>query len=157
MYQSTPMLVGNEPGVTKRVSMPVQVSLRDNLYFIDSQGILDWPDQVTKLKLAALKLYPTEHIAQKHYQVADLALFYLNRFDNTRYVRLFNMDGPSDNIDDVVKAICVQYNLIKRTKSYKVSQQAHLDKQKAAEKFCELFSMGALGPVLLDDIKRMRV
>jgi len=35
--------------------MPVQVSLRDNLYFIDSQGILDWPDQVTKLKLAALK------------------------------------------------------------------------------------------------------
>ena len=40
--------------------MPVQVSLRDNLYFIDSQGILDWPDQVTKLKLAALKVvcYP---------------------------------------------------------------------------------------------------
>ena len=35
--------------------MPVQVSLRDNLYFIDSQGILDWPDQMTKLKLAALK------------------------------------------------------------------------------------------------------
>jgi len=135
--------------------MPVQVSLRDNLYFIDSQGILDWPDQMTKLKLAALKLFPTEHIAQTHYQVADLCLFYLNRKDNFHYAKLFNMNGPSDQIDDVLNAICVRYNLIKKVNSFKVSHQVQLDRQRAAEIFCDLFARGKLGPILLDDIKRL--
>ena len=35
--------------------MPVQVSLTDNIYFMDSQGILDWHDHQTSIKLAALK------------------------------------------------------------------------------------------------------
>ena len=34
--------------------------------------------------------------------MADLCLFYLNRKDNFHYAKLFNMNGPSDQIDDVL-------------------------------------------------------
>ena len=52
-------------------------------------------------------------------------------------------------------AICLRYKFYKTVKSFKVSQQLRLDKRRAAEKFCHMYQTGQLGPVLLDEIRRL--
>lgn len=145
--------VGGEPGITKAVLTKIQVCERPIIYLLDTPGVL--PPRIenieTGMKLALCGTI-LDHLVGEDI-IADYLLFSLNRLDRFGYVEKYDLEGPCDDIQHVLKRIAVKLGKTKRMKAItgvgNITVQVP-DYTAAAYDFIRAFRKGDLGKVMLD-------
>ncbi|KAI7805230.1 putative mitochondrial ribosome-associated GTPase 1 [Triplophysa rosa] len=145
--------VGGEPGITKAILTKIQVCDRPIIYLLDTPGVL--PPRIENIETGMkLGLCGTilDHLVGEDI-IADYLLFSLNRLDRFGYVEKYNLEGPCDDIQHVLKCIAVKLGKTKRMKAItgvgNITVQVP-DYTAAAYDFIRAFRKGELGKVLLD-------
>ncbi|XP_065153015.1 mitochondrial ribosome-associated GTPase 1 [Paramisgurnus dabryanus] len=145
--------VGGEPGITKAVMTKIQVCERPVIHLLDTPGVLPpkIEDIETGMKLALCGTI-LDHLVGEDI-IADYLLFSLNRLDRFSYVERYNLEGPCDDIHQVLKCIAVKLGKTKRVKAItgigNITVQLP-DYTTAAYDFIRAFRKGELGKVMLD-------
>ncbi|KAA0717871.1 GTPase 1 Mitochondrial [Triplophysa tibetana] len=145
--------VGGEPGITKAILTKIQVCDRPIIYLLDTPGVL--PPRIENIETGMkLGLCGTilDHLVGEDI-IADYLLFSLNRQDRFGYVEKYNLEGPCDDIQHVLKCIAVKLGKTKRMTAItgvgNITVQVP-DYAAAAYDFIRAFRKGELGKVLLD-------
>ncbi|XP_033004351.1 mitochondrial ribosome-associated GTPase 1 [Lacerta agilis] len=146
-------LVGGEPGITRAVLTRIQVSERPIMFLLDTPGVLS--PQIgcveTGLKLAlcgAIK----DHLVGEDV-IADYLLYTLNQRQQFSYVERYGLDGPSDNVESVLKSIALRLGKTQRIKMLTGTGNVTVkvpNYNAAASDFIYTFRKGLLGKVMLD-------
>lgn len=134
-------LVGNMPGVTRRTDM-IRVNERPALFVIDTPGVMIPKLESTEL---GLNLALTGAIKDSIVGVdvlAEYMLHVLNRMKSTRYVRAFNLDSPTEDID-------VLFQKVLRC-SGGIGKSMEVQRERAGKYLLEQFRTGKFGVFTLD-------
>ncbi|XP_053189192.1 mitochondrial ribosome-associated GTPase 1 isoform X2 [Scomber japonicus] len=109
--------VGGEPGITRAVLTKIQVSERPIMHLLDTPGVL--PPKIesveTGMKLALCGTI-LDHLVGEDI-IADYLLYSLNRHEKFSYVEKYNLEEPSDDIQQVLKRIAVKLGKTQRVKA----------------------------------------
>ncbi|XP_062286533.1 mitochondrial ribosome-associated GTPase 1 isoform X2 [Scomber scombrus] len=109
--------VGGEPGITRAVLTKIQVCERPIMYLLDTPGVL--PPKIesveTGMKLALCGTI-LDHLVGEDI-IADYLLYSLNRQEKFSYVEKYNLEKPSDDIQQVLKRIAVKLGKTQRVKA----------------------------------------
>uniref|UniRef100_A0A3Q3MDZ4 Mitochondrial ribosome-associated GTPase 1 n=1 Tax=Labrus bergylta TaxID=56723 RepID=A0A3Q3MDZ4_9LABR len=125
--------VGGEPGITKAVLTRIQVGVLDMFFFLTSGTILD-------------------HLVGEDI-IADYLLYSLNRLEKFSYVEKYDLQEPSDDIQNVLKRIAVKLGKTQRVKAITGVGNITVtvpNYTAAAYDFIRAFRKGELGQVMLD-------
>lgn len=152
-----PAAVGATAGVTRTVMERIKVSTDPLVYVLDTPGILEpgFKNIDSYMRLALCSSMSDEVIGRQN--IADYALFWLNRNQNYEYLSYFDLGvEPSDCIQEVLFKIAVKYNYILKYKDLAINKTVpRPDLLAAAGVFVKAFRDGAFGKVMLDgDILR---
>uniref|UniRef100_A0A3P8VAJ5 Mitochondrial GTPase 1 n=1 Tax=Cynoglossus semilaevis TaxID=244447 RepID=A0A3P8VAJ5_CYNSE len=145
--------VGGEPGITKAVLTKIQVCERPIIYLLDTPGVLNPKIEniETGLKLALCGTI-LDHLVGEDI-IADYLLYSLNRLQKFSYVEKYELQGPCDDIQKVLKHIAVKIGKTKRVKAITGIGNITVtvpDFTSAAYDFIRCFRKGELGQVMLD-------
>ncbi|XP_066535203.1 mitochondrial ribosome-associated GTPase 1 [Hoplias malabaricus] len=145
--------VGGEPGITKAVLTKIQVCERPIMYLLDTPGVL--PPKIenieTGMKLALCGTI-LDHLVGEDI-IADYLLFSLNRLQCFGYVEKYELEGPCDDIQQVLKCIAVKLGKTQRVKAITGVGDITIkvpNYSAAAYDFIRSFRKGELGKVMLD-------
>ncbi|KAL7889757.1 hypothetical protein AOLI_G00020150 [Acnodon oligacanthus] len=145
--------VGGEPGITKAVLTKIQVCERPLMYLLDTPGVL--PPKIenieTGMKLALCGTI-LDHLVGEDI-IADYLLFSLNRLQRFGYVEKYELEGPCDDIQHVLKCIAVKLGKTQRVKAITGIGDITIkmpNYSAAAYDFIRAFRKGELGKVMLD-------
>uniref|UniRef100_A0AAR2LW38 Mitochondrial GTPase 1 n=1 Tax=Pygocentrus nattereri TaxID=42514 RepID=A0AAR2LW38_PYGNA len=145
--------VGGEPGITKAVLTKIQVCERPLMYLLDTPGVL--PPKIenieTGMKLALCGTI-LDHLVGEDI-IADYLLFSLNRLQRFGYVEKYELEGPCDDIQHVLKCIAVKLGKTQRVKAITGIGDVTIkmpNYSAAAYDFIRAFRKGELGKVMLD-------
>ncbi|KAI4886230.1 hypothetical protein NFI96_023512 [Prochilodus magdalenae] len=145
--------VGGEPGITKAVLTKIQVCERPLMYLLDTPGVL--PPKIenieTGMKLALCGTI-LDHLVGEDI-MADYLLFSLNRLQRFGYVEKYELEGPCDDIQHVLKCIAVKLGKTQRVKAITGVGDITIkvpNYSAAAYDFIRAFRKGELGKVMLD-------
>ncbi len=83
--------------------------------------------------------------------MADYLLFKLNKSGNFKYVELYGLTEPSDDILDVLIAVAKKHKQYKVHRGMDNVQKQIYDIDTAGHMMIKHFFDGALGPIMLDD------
>lgn len=145
--------VGGEPGITRAVLTKIQVCERPVVHLLDTPGVL--PPRIenveTGMKLALCGTI-LDHLVGEDI-MADYLLFSLNRLQQFSYVEKYELEGPSDDIQQVLKCIAVKLGKTQRVKALTGVGDITIkipNYSAAAYDFVRTFRKGELGKVMLD-------
>ncbi|XP_062286531.1 mitochondrial ribosome-associated GTPase 1 isoform X1 [Scomber scombrus] len=145
--------VGGEPGITRAVLTKIQVCERPIMYLLDTPGVL--PPKIesveTGMKLALCGTI-LDHLVGEDI-IADYLLYSLNRQEKFSYVEKYNLEKPSDDIQQVLKRIAVKLGKTQRVKAITGVGNITItlpNYTAAAYDFIRAFRKGELGRVMLD-------
>ncbi|XP_072534418.1 mitochondrial ribosome-associated GTPase 1 [Salminus brasiliensis] len=145
--------VGGEPGITKAVLTQIQVCERPFMYLLDTPGVL--PPKIENIEIGMkLALCGTilDHLVGEDI-IADYLLFSLNRLQRFGYVKRYDLEGPCDDIQHVLKCIAVKLGKTQRVKAITGIGDLTIkipNYSAAAYDFIRAFRKGELGKVMLD-------
>ncbi|SBT78720.1 GTP-binding protein, putative [Plasmodium ovale] len=130
-------------GTTKIIDT-YKVSNSPLLYFLDTPGIFlpKMADKEIALKLSAIGI--TLDYKYDHMYVGDYILFTLNKYKHYKYVKMFGLDGPTNDLRFVCNVISTKLNLCRNYK--------FLDINGGCRFFIDMFRLGLLGNVCLDPV-----
>lgn len=143
--------VGALPGITRTVSNRIRIHEDPKIYVLDSPGVL--PPQVKNIevgmKLAACNITRDDLVGKVN--VIDYLLYWWNKQRDHRYVEILKLDGPVDNVYDLLVRVAVINNLtILGGASIFGTTKLGPDVDSAAGKVLRMFQHGELGRILLD-------
>ncbi|XP_035520070.1 mitochondrial ribosome-associated GTPase 1 isoform X1 [Morone saxatilis] len=145
--------VGGEPGITKAVLTKIQVCERPIMHLLDTPGVL--PPKIesveTGMKLALCGSI-LDHLVGEDI-IADYLLYSLNRTGKFSYVEKYDLQEPSDDIQNVLKRIAVKLGKTQRVKAITGVGNITVtvpNYTAAAYDFIRAFRKGELGQVMLD-------
>ena len=153
----SPASFGPTAGVTRHVEK-IKVCDNPRVYILDTPGVLEPKVKNTEqyMKLALISS-SSDHVVGVT-NIADYALYWMNRHGIDSYVSYFNLDRRTDLITEVLVKICRSRNFIRLYTDPKTRKQLpRPDLDKAAEVFINVFRRGELGSFVLDlDVLRKR-
>ncbi|XP_046851088.1 mitochondrial ribosome-associated GTPase 1-like [Xenia sp. Carnegie-2017] len=134
--------VGADPGITRSVLQKIQICDEPKMYAIDSPGISSHKiDSLeTGMKLALIGCFPDHMIG--HHIIADYLLYTLNKKKQFRYMEVYDLPDPCDNIDFVLRYIACKMK-------YETAG-GFPDYHAAAVNFIATYRKGKLGTFYLD-------
>lgn len=142
--------VGAAPGITRSVGEKIKISDDPLIYVLDTPGILT-PKVTTVdvgMKLALCATIPDKEVGPE--LVADYLLFWLNKNSNFSYIDGFGLDGPTDNIGDVLYTIALKRDLFQKGKDIEGRWIKRPNLNAASNLFLDTFRKGIFGSVTLD-------
>ncbi|RKP25239.1 P-loop containing nucleoside triphosphate hydrolase protein [Syncephalis pseudoplumigaleata] len=133
---------GAQPGVTRTVAGTIKVFEDPDVYLIDSPGVMvpRIDDPVTSLKVAVTGGI-RDHLADEEIMV-DYLLFRLNQLNNTRYVNLFGLECPTDDVHTLLARTAARIGAVRRG--------GETDTSAAAMYILRKYREGRLGRFTLD-------
>lgn len=143
--------VGAAPGITRSVGEKIKISDDPLIFVLDTPGILT-PKVSTVdvgMKLALCATIPDKEVGPE--LVADYCLFWLNKHNYFSYVDGFGLEGPTDNIGDVLYAIALKRDLFQKGTDVEGRWVMRPNLSAAANLFLDAFRRGILGTVTLDE------
>jgi len=143
----------DRPGVTREITEYV---LRDKprAYWMDVPGVTppifyfdERPEAWFALAAANLLALPYELLVDVNCQTAlcDYVLYCMNRDGNFGYVQRANLEGPTEDILEVLPAVKRGYGLNLPPDELRLAQ---------CKTFLKLFNSGSFGSVVLDDLSK---
>ncbi|XP_067929126.1 mitochondrial ribosome-associated GTPase 1-like [Watersipora subatra] len=141
--------VGASPGVTRAVLEKIRISDEPPMFLYDTPGIVSprVESADVALKLAACNTVKSSVIGEE--MICDFILYHLNKNNILRYVKLYGMEQPSDEILEVLRAIAVRED--KFTKHTIAGQYQMLPNFKfACDRMLKDFNHGKLGSLNFD-------
>ncbi|XP_014214576.1 mitochondrial GTPase 1 isoform X1 [Copidosoma floridanum] len=147
--------VGAVAGITRAVQCRIKISEDPLVYLLDTPGIL--PPNIIDIN-AGLKLAligcTQDHLVGPQV-MSDYLLFWLNKNHRLDYVEKLGLQGPTDDINEVLIQIAVKLKKIIKLKNFDGQLVTKPDLNFAAEHFLKCFRTGKLGQYCLDqDILR---
>jgi len=150
--KGAPAKVGASPGVTRAVMEKIRISAEPRVYIYDTPGILEpkAKDVEAYMKIGLVSCL-SDNVVGTH-NIADYALFWLNKRGIFSYVDYFGLKEPSDSILDVLVQIAIKRNFFFQIKDLETKKMVNKPNiQNAADAFLKSFRQGSLGRFLLDD------
>ncbi|XP_076598918.1 mitochondrial ribosome-associated GTPase 1 isoform X2 [Chaetodon auriga] len=145
--------VGGEPGITRAVLTKIQVCERPVIHLLDTPGVL--PPKIesveTGMKLALCGTI-LDHLVGEDV-IADYLLYSLNRLEKFSYVEKYDLQEPSDDIQNVLKRIAIKLKKTQRVTAITGVGNIAVtipNYTAAANDFIRAFRKGELGQVMLD-------
>lgn len=114
------------------------------IYVVDTPGVMlpNVESVETGMRLALTGAIKDEVIGKE--TIADYMLYKLNQIKSTRYVEALKMDGPTDNIDELLHH-CLRF-------CSAAGKESDVQKLLAAEYVLKQFRSGVFGQFTLDDV-----
>jgi len=143
---SAPAKVGPTPGVTRAVQEKVRIQSSPLIYLLDTPGILMPTIRDTDV---AMKIALCETVLQHRVGsdlIADYLLYLMNKTENFKYMKLTDMQEPTDDIKKLLFEIAIAQRLVKPGSDRKLA----LDTTKACERFLDDYRMGRFGCQFMD-------
>jgi ribosome biogenesis GTPase A len=144
-----PAKISGIPGSTQQVGM-IQISAHHpKIYVLDTPGVMitksalsheDNSGDDVMMKLAAVGCIPDTVAGISH--VADYILFTLNIAREFKYVDVFNLSSPSNDISKVIGGVARHIN----------QGSSRIDHHAGTLKFIHMFREGKLGKLVLDEL-----
>lgn len=142
--------VGPHAGVTKSVMEKIRVCDHPKIYVYDSPGIM--MPKIDNMKVGmklALCATLKDHIVGEDV-MADYLLFWLNRHEYFKYVEIFSLPGPTDDIWELLTHISEQNKSVLKLRSTTGGYTYRPNFDMAAKLFIRSFRDGNLGRYTLD-------
>lgn len=145
--------VGGEPGITRSVLCKIQVSENPLIYLLDTPGVLSprIENVETGMKLALCGTI-LDHLVGEE-MIADYLLYTLNNYPQHRYVQHYELEGPCDDIETLLKQIAKKLGKTQKVKAITGTGNVNItipNYSAAAYDFIRTFRKGDLGRVTLD-------
>ncbi|CAK4180052.1 unnamed protein product [Aphanomyces euteiches] len=136
-------VVGPTPGVTLRTDI-IKVNETPAIYVMDTPGVMlpNIPTPDVGLKLALTGAIKDDIVGVE--LIADYMLFTLNQMKSERYVKALGLDGPTDDIHELMASVVKQ--------SGGVGKPEERQTLLAAQYLLKEFRRGAFGHFTLDPI-----
>jgi len=152
--KGAPAKVGASAGVTRAVMEKIRICDQPRVYIYDTPGILEpranVKDVEAYMKIGLVSCLSDDVVGTPN--IADYALFWLNKHGIFSYVDYFGLKEPSDSISDVLVQIAIKRNFIFQIKDLQTRKMIRRPNiQSAADAFLKSFRQGHLGRFLLDD------
>lgn len=153
LHRGKATLVGGIAGVTRSVLNEIKVCSEPPTFLIDTPGILlpkvESPE--CGMKLALCSCLRDEVVGIVY--IADFLLFWLNKKRNFKYVSMFDLKNPSDDVTPILIKIALMNNKTTKVKNIvNNSVEVVPDIYSAANYFVKLFRKGELGDINLDEL-----
>jgi ribosome biogenesis GTPase A len=150
LQKSNAAAVGAIAGITRSVMNKIKISENPLVYLLDTPGILppNINDVYSGLKLALVGC-SQDHLVGPQI-LADYLLFWLNKNNRLEYVEKLNLQGPTDDIIEVLLQIAVRFKRIKKRKNFDGKYIERPDLYFASQYFIKTFRNGELGLYCLD-------
>lgn len=140
---------GKVPGITRSVMQTIKISESPKIYILDTPGIIPAgipmkggrADLNAGFKLALVGTFPDHVIGED--LIADYLLYVLNKQQNYSYMELCDMQEPSDDINQVLRAVAIKNGFIYSNNLPDVPRCSNL--------LIREFRAGRLGSITLDD------
>lgn len=135
---------GAQPGITRTVIGTVKVLEDPTVYLVDTPGVMVpyISDPVRSLKVA-LTGGIRDHLSDEQV-MADYLLYRLNQFNAFDYVDWYNMQEPTNDIQELLQAVAKRIGAIVKG--------GELDLTMASKFFLKQYRTGKLGQFALDDV-----
>lgn len=145
--------VGAKAGITRSVLEKIKVSEAPKVYLFDSPGILapNIPDMDVGMKLALCGSLQDHMVGEE--MIADYMLFWMNKHEHFKYVREFNLDEPTDDIQHLLFQVAKERNIAQKRRSPSGGYVYKPNFNAAAQVVLRMFRNGGLGKVNLDQDK----
>ncbi|XP_040176701.1 mitochondrial ribosome-associated GTPase 1 [Rana temporaria] len=145
--------VGGEPGITRSVLCKIQVSENPLIYLLDTPGVLSprIENVETGMKLALCGTI-LDHLVGEE-MIADYLLYTLNNYAQHSYVQHYELEGPCDDIETLLKKIAKKLGKTQVVKAITGTGNVNItipNYSAAAYDFIRAFRKGDLGRVTLD-------
>lgn len=152
LHKSSVAQVGGVAGVTRSVLNKIKICQEPLMYLIDTPGILtpSVANLETGLKLALCSCLQ-DHLVGPDI-IADFALFTMNKNKNFAYVDYLGLDGPTDDISEVLATVALKLNKLRRIKNYEGVYVQMPDIEAAAFHIIKAFRNGNFGKICLDQV-----
>jgi ribosome biogenesis GTPase A len=147
----SPAKSGAVAGVTRHVMEKIKICDNPKVYILDTPGILEpnYKNAEQYMKLALVSS-SSDHVVGVT-NIADYALYWMNRNGFDSYVKYFNLEKATDNLIEVLLKICIDRKYTFITKDLATKQKVVKPRlENAAEVFIKAFRTGELGSFLLD-------
>ncbi|XP_073453033.1 mitochondrial ribosome-associated GTPase 1 isoform X1 [Aquarana catesbeiana] len=145
--------VGGEPGITRSVLCKIQVSENPLIYLLDTPGVLSprIENVETGMKLALCGTI-LDHLVGEE-MIADYLLYTLNNYAQHSYVQHYELEGPCDDIETLLKNIAKKLGKTQKVKAITGTGNVNItipNYSAAAYDFIRAFRKGDFGRVTLD-------
>lgn len=142
--------VGAVAGITKSVLTRIKISIDPLVYLLDTPGILqpNIKDTDSGMKLALCSCLQDHLVGPE--LIADYLLYWLNRNEKFKYVKLMGLENPTDNIGEVLISGANMLKRHKKIKHFDGSLVMKPDFAMAAQHMIKAFREGELGKANLD-------
>eukprot|EP00117_Sycon_ciliatum_P017067 scpid65989/ scgid16226/ Mitochondrial GTPase 1; GTP-binding protein 7 len=133
---------GRIPGITRAVMNEIIVNRSPQVMLVDTPGIMDpsIPNSEVGLQLALVGTIASNRVDQR--LLCDYLLYRLNKHKCFQYAQFLGMDGPCDDIETVMVAIC------KRLGHFMPGRR--LDYHRAQHWFLDRYRKNMLGRFIYD-------
>ncbi|CAI9739587.1 mitochondrial ribosome-associated GTPase 1-like [Octopus vulgaris] len=148
--------VGARAGITRSVLEKIKVSADPKIYVYDTPGVLapEVKNVDVGMKLALCACLQDHLVGED--VIVDFLLYWFNKHNNFRYVSVFELKEPLDDVLEFLNHVALKNNKIARVTSLDPSQGRTVykpDFTAAAALVLKKFRAGELGPVMLDSNK----
>lgn len=142
--------VGAVAGVTRSVLTRIKVSDKPLIYIFDTPGILEpyVNDAERGMKLAAVSCLQDHLVGET--VIADYMLYWLNKNKYFAYVDWLKLDGPTDNIQDLLIAGTQMFDKVQRLRLPDGRSVLRPNFDFVARQFIKAFRKGDFGRFNLD-------
>lgn len=143
--------VGAVAGITRSVLNRIKISEKPLIYLYDTPGILTPKvnDIEQGMKLALVSCLQDHLVGSP--MIADYMLYWMNKNGYYDYTKLFNLEDPTDNIEEVLLAGAKHLNKFQRLRSFEDgSYMIKPDFDAVANHMIREFRLGQLGKYNLD-------
>ncbi|KAG0057351.1 Mitochondrial GTPase [Gryganskiella cystojenkinii] len=136
---------GAIPGITRTVAGTIKVLDSPKVYLIDTPGVMipHIADPVSAIKVALTGAI-SDHLSDEEV-IADYLLFQLNQQQDFRYLDLYNIKEPTDDIREFLPQVAKYIGALKKGGEYNLPA--------AAQFLLKQYRLGKLGHWTLDDIR----
>lgn len=142
--------VGPIAGITRSVMNRIKINQTPPIYLLDTPGILppNIKDIYSGLKLALVGCSQDHLIGPE--LLSDYLLFWLNKNHRFEYVEKLGLQGPTDDVIELLIQIAVKEKKLIKKRNYDGKLEPKPDLFHAAECFLKSFRSGELGYYCLD-------
>ncbi|ORZ26253.1 P-loop containing nucleoside triphosphate hydrolase protein [Lobosporangium transversale] len=136
---------GAIPGITRTVAGTIKVLDSPKIYLIDTPGVMipHIADPISAIKVALTGAI-SDHLSDEEV-IADYLLFQLNQAQDYSYMKLYNIQEPTDDIKVFLPQVAKYIGALKRGGEYNLAA--------AAQFLIKQYRLGKLGRYTLDDIR----
>ncbi|KAG0236046.1 Mitochondrial GTPase [Actinomortierella wolfii] len=135
---------GAIPGITRTVAGTIKVLDSPKVYLIDTPGVMipHIADPVAAIKVALTGAI-SDHLSDEEV-IVDYLLYQLNQVQDFRYVQLYNVREPTDDIREFLPQVAKYIGALKKGGEYNLPL--------AAQFLLKQYRQGKLGRHTLDDL-----